>query len=93
MELIDARPANAPNDTLESAHSRSRYHFEEVGANTLRIKGEGRTTVMVELACAGRGFGVEYARARPFDPKRQRLDTTSASSTTIGSRKRWPTAL
>jgi hypothetical protein len=54
---------------IEGAHSRSRYHFEEVGANTLRIKGEGRTTVMVGLACAGRAFAVVYAGARPFDPE------------------------
>ena len=52
-----------------SAHPRSRYHFEQVGANTLRISGEGRTTVTVELACAGRGFGVGYAGARTFDPE------------------------
>jgi len=69
MELIDARPANAPIDALQSAHARSRYRFEEVGANTLLIKGEGRTTVTVGLACAGRGFGVEYTGERPSDPE------------------------
>jgi hypothetical protein len=69
VKPIDARPANAPNDDPQSAPSRSRYHFEEVGANTLRIKGEGRTTVTVGLACAGRGFGAEYAGARPFGPE------------------------
>jgi hypothetical protein len=45
MELIDARPANTPNDALEGAHAHSRYHFEEVGANTPRIKGAGRTAL------------------------------------------------
>jgi hypothetical protein len=69
VQLIDARSADTPNDTLDSAHPRSRYHFEQVGANTLRISGEGRTTVTVELACAGRGFGVGYAGARTFDPE------------------------
>ena len=69
MELTDSRSANTPNGALQGGHARSRYHFEEVGANTLRIKGEGRTTVTVGLACAGRGFGVEYAGARPFDPE------------------------
>jgi hypothetical protein len=50
VELIDTRPANTPNDALKDAHARSRYHFEEVGANTLRIKGEGlpRPTTIIE---------------------------------------------
>jgi hypothetical protein len=50
VELIDTRPANTPNDALKDAHARSRYHFEEVGANTLRIEGEGlpRPTAILE---------------------------------------------
>jgi hypothetical protein len=74
MELIDARPANTPNDALEGAHARSRYRFEEVGANTLRIKGEERTTVTVGLACAGRAFAVEHAGAWPFDPEQTKVN-------------------